>query len=71
MAKLFLSELQEQLRIVKQKLGQIHIMRGPLAPPPDPKVMERREMLIKRKHDLEEKIMFFDAPPDPPATPKP
>lgn len=63
MARPHLRELQDQLNLVKEKIAEIHIPKGALAPRISPELLERRKRLVARKKELEERIIFYD-PPD-------
>lgn len=60
MSKRYLSELKDQLAMVKQHLAAIHVPQGPLAPPMPAHDRERRGRLLARKRDLEEKIIWYE-----------
>ena len=62
MAKIFLSELQKQLDLVKEKLQELEesAYKGALSPRFRKQDLPMASALLKRKKELEQRIIFYD-----------
>jgi len=62
MPKAYLSQLQAQLSLIKEKLNELDVPRSPLGEPLvklPPKLAEQRRELLKRKQEVEWQIIRY------------